>query len=294
MTKHVIKALLLLCLVYAQPSFALAKLGHQLVCQLAFEHLPESKQQRIKQLLAFIPAKEQRRINRYNHTKESDEITFAKACTWADAIKKQDSYQQYNAWHYMNLPRSNTNVIANSCDKNCLPQAILYHQNKLQHLDVSWQKTQALLFLGHWLGDIHQPLHVSYASDLGGNKIKLAKQKQCTNLHWYWDSCILAQSQRTYVQWLSLLAAQWHKKSTPAYQPAQVWLWADQSYQLVRKNSFQYCQLDSAGEASNKRCVQPRKTVVLTDNYQQVHLPIMEQQLLLAAKRLQKVLEASL
>jgi hypothetical protein len=88
MTKLIISIFLLICLAYTQPSFALAKLGHQLVCQLTFDKLTPAKQQKIKQLLAAIPIKEQRRINRYNRVKKHSPLTFASTCTWADAIKK--------------------------------------------------------------------------------------------------------------------------------------------------------------------------------------------------------------
>ena len=38
----------------------------------------------------------------------------------------------------------------------------------------------ALKFLGHWIGDLHQPLHVSYADDKGGNHVTLKKSIGCS------------------------------------------------------------------------------------------------------------------
>ncbi|GEP61951.1 hypothetical protein RSO01_91170 [Reyranella soli] len=52
------------------------------------------------------------------------------------------------------------------------------------------QKLLALKFLGHWLGDIHQPLHVSFKDDRGGNEIDVTGE--CTsNLHSAWDTCLV-------------------------------------------------------------------------------------------------------
>jgi hypothetical protein len=34
-------------------------------------------------------------------------------------------------------------------------------------------KLASLKFLGHWVGDVHQPLHVSFADDRGGNEIEI-------------------------------------------------------------------------------------------------------------------------
>src|SRR5438309_534896 len=51
-------------------------------------------------------------------------------------------------------------------------------------------KLNSLKFLGHWVGDIHQPLHVSFADDRGGNFIR--ESGPCVNsLHTVWDTCII-------------------------------------------------------------------------------------------------------
>jgi hypothetical protein len=48
-----------------------------------------------------------------------------------------------------------------------------------------------LSYLVHWLGDIHQPLHVAYESDYGGNDYDVDFFGDCTNLHSLWDSGLL-------------------------------------------------------------------------------------------------------
>ncbi|CAI7841135.1 unnamed protein product [Closterium sp. NIES-53] len=52
--------------------------------------------------------------------------------------------------------------------------------------------TEALMFLAHFAGDIHQPLHVGFTSDLGGNRVHVTWFKRKTNLHAVWDSFIIA------------------------------------------------------------------------------------------------------
>ncbi|TYK65268.1 S1/P1 nuclease [Colwellia echini] len=297
MTKNILRksfcflALLSATLLYSQPSFALAKFGHQLVCQLAFDHLSTAKQQRVIQLLHAVPRKHQTLINQYNNNKIDSPMTFAKACTWADAVKKQSEFKQYSSWHYFNVPRDLARITTKPlCSKNCLPQAIITHQKQLQANPRSWESAQALLFLGHWLGDIHQPLHVSYASDLGGNKIRFSDTKSyCKNLHSYWDTCLIKTTRRTKKDWIAKLNSQWNSISIPPFYNQQVWGWADESYQLIRQPDFQYCNLSSRGE-----CLQPQNRITLSDNYAQKHIPLMEQQLLKAAKRLTRLLEVSL
>ncbi|GJP37110.1 hypothetical protein CLOM_g21551 [Closterium sp. NIES-68] len=52
--------------------------------------------------------------------------------------------------------------------------------------------TEALMFLAHFAGDIHQPLHVGFTSDLGGNRVHVSWFKRKTNLHAVWDGYIIA------------------------------------------------------------------------------------------------------
>jgi len=56
--------------------------------------------------------------------------------------------------------------------------------------EIDVNRLVALKFLGHWVGDIHQPLHVSFLDDRGGNNIRVSGQ--CSgNLHATWDTCLV-------------------------------------------------------------------------------------------------------
>ncbi len=279
-------------LIYSTSSFALGKLGHQIVCQLAFEHLSPQKQHKLTTLLGAVPIQHQALINQYNYKKKTAPITFANACTWADAIKRLEEFRNYNNWHFMNVPRAQLEIKANDCSKDCLPQAILAHQTILSQHDEKnrWRQAQALLFLGHWLGDLHQPLHISFADDQGGNKIKFSHLgTKCKNLHWYWDECILYKGKQSKAKWLTLLQAKWSQSSQPTWQKNQVWIWANESFQIVRKSSFNYCQINTQGS-----CQKPKTDIKLPANYLTRNQSVMEQRLLQAAQRLAKMLEYSL
>nr|CAB3476443.1 unnamed protein product [Digitaria exilis] len=47
----------------------------------------------------------------------------------------------------------------------------------------SYNLTESLMFLAHFVGDVHQPLHVSYEEDEGGNTIIVHWYRRKTNLH---------------------------------------------------------------------------------------------------------------
>ena len=56
-----------------------------------------------------------------------------------------------------------------------------------------WEQLESLKYLGHWVGDIHQPLHVSFEDDRGGNDVGVSGTLCRWNLHAVWDSCIIEQ-----------------------------------------------------------------------------------------------------
>jgi hypothetical protein len=281
--------LIFIVLAFASQSvWALGQLGHQLVCQLAFDNLSKQHQQQINQLLQQLPVDEQRMLNRYVRADESSPITFAKSCTWADAIKKQPQYQQFKTWHFVNVARDIEHITDNVCQRDCVTAAIPYHLNQVKTLADGRQKLEALMFLGHWLGDIHQPLHVSFADDWGGNKITVPSiDGRCTNMHWLWDECLLTRSNLSYEQLLSALHQQWQRSPIQQWQQSRVSQWADESLQLVRSPELGYCTLH------DQLCDMPNP-VQLVSNYQDKFFPVLMQRMVQASARLSFLLDHNL
>ena len=108
-------SLILSLAVCSLPSFAFGKLGHQLVCQLSYEQLTVDKQRSLTQLLSTMPQSDKNAIKRFNQLDKNEAITFAHACTWADAIKKQKAFKPYKKWHYINVDRTAKHVDGSSC-----------------------------------------------------------------------------------------------------------------------------------------------------------------------------------
>ena len=72
----------------------------------------------------------------------------------------------------------------------CLFTAIPVDLEVLRTSNDDAAKLASLKYLGHWVGDIHQPLHVSFADDRGGNLIR--ESGPCVNsLHTVWDTCMI-------------------------------------------------------------------------------------------------------
>jgi hypothetical protein len=63
---------------------------------------------------------------------------------------------------------------------------------------VHYNLTEALLFLSHYMGDVHQPLHTGFLGDLGGNTIIVNWYHNKSNLHHVWDNMIIDSALETY------------------------------------------------------------------------------------------------
>ena len=269
-------------------ALAFGKLGHQLVCQLAYDQLTIQQQQQLNQLISSISTQDNMLLARFNDKKLFKKPVFSDTCNWADAIKSQTQYQSFNTWHYINIKRNQQSINRYSCNKNCITHAIAYHRQQAQHSKTDQKKLIAIMLLSHWIGDIHQPLHVSFASDWGGNKIKVSSpDNQCTNMHWLWDQCLLTRQidstdqQIIYnklYQELTKQLALFAKKQQVATNEID---WANESLAITLRSDSQYCQM------RNKQCQAIEQSPVkLADNYQQTFAPIINKRVIQAAMRL--------
>jgi len=110
--------------------------------------------------------------------------SFSDACTWPDHPRQRASE------HFVNLPRDSDGLHAEACPgaSACVVTAIKKDFEVLSSASASQaQKLASLKFLGHWVGDIHQPLHVSFEDDRGGNSV-LVTGLCDANLHSAWDA----------------------------------------------------------------------------------------------------------
>ena len=64
------------------------------------------------------------------------------------------------------------------------------------------ERRLALKILIHVVGDLHMPLHMGHATDLGGNRIKVKFFNRDNNLHAVWDSSIPESAHKwSYTEW---------------------------------------------------------------------------------------------
>jgi hypothetical protein len=150
------------------------------------------------------------------------------------------------------------------------------------------QKLASLKFLGHWVGDIHQPLHVSFEDDRGGNSI-LVTGICGTNLHSAWDTCLVLKAVGEDVD---EAATELMKTITPAR--IESWThsapmdWGNESFAIAEQAQTRYCIRQDAS------CEHPSGKVTIDAAYVLANTPIVRERLQRAGVRLAHLLDATL
>lgn len=211
--------------------------GHETVCEIAYRELSQRAQDVVDELLS---------------QEDPQFRTLRQACVWPDRDGKIQKQRRPD--HFINIPRYWGSIWNESChDVATCTFAAIWKDLSIVGRKSAQPKDRliALKFLGHWLGDIHQPLHVSYEDDRGGNEILVATNLGCSQkLHAIWDTCLPRHLMRKHgVDTTARLGALLQQSVTPADRAA--WTedltpltWANESLRIARSNGVEYCLLD--------------------------------------------------
>ncbi|KAL7091001.1 hypothetical protein ACP275_12G077900 [Erythranthe tilingii] len=156
--------------------------GHLITCRLAQTRLSKSAANAVSELLPAYA--------------DND---LASLCSWPDRVKFR--YHWSSPLHYIDTPDNLCTYQYNRDCKDedgvqdrCVAGAINNYTNQLLTYGTTasqYNLTEALLFLSHFIGDIHQPLHVGFTSDRGGNTIDVHWYTRKSVLHHVWDDNII-------------------------------------------------------------------------------------------------------
>lgn len=97
---------------------------------------------------------------------------FYEACVWADATLKDRPATA--AWHGMKLPKAARAFdMARDCagPESCAVAQIEKHTATLKSSAPKAQKAEALKFLAHLIGDLHQPANIAFTDQLPARQI---------------------------------------------------------------------------------------------------------------------------
>lgn len=243
--------------------------GHRIICEVALKVMAPETRGKIEKIMMG----------------DGEAQSFADGCTWPDHPRKRA------AEHFVNLPRTSQGLTSENCGEAaaCVVVAINRDFAVLASSGVdAAEKRAALKYLSHWVGDVHQPLHVSFADDRGGNDIKVTGGCSA-NLHSTWDTCLVQKAMGDDVQ---AAVDQLLKAITPAQR--EKWAtgtakdWANESFAISVRPELRYCTRQ--GDA----CVQSTESVRIDDAYLDANLPLVREQLVKAGVRLALLLERAL
>lgn len=126
---------------------------------------------------------------------------------WLDNASHTPEYAYSKTWHYKNIDADQDYDSVPPFPKGDVVTASREQIAILgDPVSTRGQKQLALKMLIHLIGDMHQPMHLGHASDLGGNRSQVRFFDQGTNLHSVWDTKLPnAAHAWTYTEWTDQL-----------------------------------------------------------------------------------------
>lgn len=188
--------------------------GHRATGEIAEQHLSRKAKKAISELL--------------------DGQSLALVSTYGDEIKSDPKYREYGPYHYVNFPFDSTYEEHPKSEKGDLIVGI---QNAIATLESETatkdEKVFQLKMLVHFLGDLHQPLHIGLADDKGGNDFQVRWFGDGTNLHTVWDTKMIEDYNMSYSE-LAANTKQLSKEELQAIQQGDVLDWMYESRELCK------------------------------------------------------------
>lgn len=196
---------------------------------------------------------------------------------WLDNASHTPEYAYSKTWHYKNIDKGVEYEEAPLHPNGDIIRAIYEQVYVLQDTESSKADQQlALKILVHLMGDLHQPMHMGHASDLGGNRWTVNYFGRDTNLHSAWDSSIPESGHKwTYTEW--------NNQINRASDSEKNEILADGTPDKWGKETFEICK-----EVYQKT---PQGTKISYD-YVADWTPVVEQQFLRGGLRLADVLNS--
>jgi hypothetical protein len=293
----------------AIPAFGWGCEGHQIVALIARAHLNPAAAAAVDRLLLENPADPA--LNHY--CKSAD--AMADTASWADEVRNST---KTGLWHYVDIPLTEKKpgslaawcppivpAAAGKDQPGCVTNAIEYNWAIL--LDTSRaapDRANALRYIIHFVGDMHQPLHSSDNDDQGGNctSMKFFEEERPANLHSIWDTKLiqheLAVKKETVADYARILdheyADRWGIWGTTAVDPTA---WAWENNKIAREFTYGDLkplipveqptpQTDCAAERTRVTALK----IVIGETYFNSAIPVVGEQLTRAGYRLADLL----
>ena len=197
--------------------------AHQLVAWIAEARLTDKAKAGVNELLG------------------NAELSDAEVVSWADEIRRER--RETAPWHYVSIP-----IDADGYDPqrdghagdNVIDAIDRFTKVLANRQAPKEERMEALKFVVHFIGDLHQPLHCANRNgDKGGNArlVFFPGRKKAVSLHLVWDTLILPRSKgkQTVADYGDALNGKITAKQATAFATGTPQEWATQSWQLARE-----------------------------------------------------------
>jgi hypothetical protein len=233
-------------------------LGHRVVARLAESRLTPHTRDAVRDILGGQ--------------------SLADASVWADNIRQYR--HDADKLHYVNIPLAATAYVPElHCPGGrCIIAAIEQDRQVLADPAASPdERAEALRFLIHFMGDLHQPLHVADDGDRGGNERAVTFLGHATDLHKVWDGELIDSSVVGQDEYLELLRRRMDSLDLRALERGTVVDWAMEGHRIAVEHAY---RLPRDGRIGRE--------------YVRANRPIVDRALIAAGVRLAKVLNEAL
>lgn len=171
---------------FSAQAIAWGTLGQQVTTNLAERMLSPSAKQKIRLL--------------------TGDQSLSSFVSWADSARNTPEWNHTRAWHYIDVLDTSNFRHQRKPNPTDILDAIEHSQENLRSNISQEEKLTWLKFLVHFVGDLHQPLHVGDPKDRGGTATRVRRENgQVVTLHQLWDSTILNDSRLSVEQYAEAL-----------------------------------------------------------------------------------------
>lgn len=264
----------------ASPALAWGGYGHRTIASIAAENVKPGTRAEIRRLLRHAPELV---------TPECPVKSLEDASVWPDCVRGDGARWSYTfPWHYQNIPVCKPFDLKVNCSYGTCVTAQVERNARLladRRLPAE-QRLEALIFLTHFVGDLHQPLHVGENQDLGGNKVKADYGiAPGLNLHSIWDG---PEAERAISSASPPLVRRYSAEEKARLATGSVAGWAKESWEVSREFLYPAAFGNLPCDGSEP------EHVVWTGEAIEKAIPIVEERIERAGLRLAKMLDEAL
>ena len=280
-----IRRYLILLILFLAPAPASAwwEYGHETVARVAELSVRPATRVALRRLLAQSALLD---------TPTCPARTIEDAAYWPDCVKTLgDRFSYAFSWHYQNVDVCRPYDKTASCrDGHCVSAQIERNARLLADRTVPVrERLQALAFLVHFVGDLHQPLHAGDRSDRGGNDFPVAYGVIAgrNNLHATWDGYIAERGISTPPADAAGILADYSDAERASMREGKVEDWERESWEVAREYAYGAVLADPCGPV-------PAERPVITEEITRRLIPIVRRQVARGGLRLARLLDEAL